>query len=219
MDATPLTVRPLVGRDLIVYVDGFNLYHGLHELSGTGLLWLDLVALARSLRPRSHLVQVKYFTAPVLDDAGARSRQADYLKALAAHSGDLLTVTRGRYQRKEISCRRCGHVRPHYEEKETDVSIAVSLVADALSHACQDALLVSADSDLVPAVTAVQERSPGTFVAAAFPPGRYSAHLKRLLPSSFTIGIDKLRRAQLPDRVIDAHTGIALQRPDKWQRG
>ncbi len=45
---------------LIVYIDGFNLYHGLHDAAGNRLLWLDIVKLATTLRPRSALVQVKY---------------------------------------------------------------------------------------------------------------------------------------------------------------
>jgi hypothetical protein len=35
-----------------------------------------------------------------------------------------------------------------HEEKETDVAIAVELVADAFTDACHRALIISADSDL-----------------------------------------------------------------------
>jgi uncharacterized LabA/DUF88 family protein len=213
---TPLTVRPNHGRDLIVYIDGFNLYHGLHEASGRSRLWLDLVALAKSLRPRSHLVQVKYFTAPVLDEPDALSRQETYQKALLAQSPGLVTVVPGRYQSKLIGCRKCGHAYTHYEEKETDVNIAVALVADTLTHACSDALIISADSDLVPAVRTVQAKSPGTFVVAAFPPKRYSAHLHTLMPRSFIIGASKINQSQLPEQVVDPETGIVYSRPAKW---
>ncbi len=48
---------------LIVYVDGFNLYHGLRNESHREHLWLDVVALAKELRPRSQIVRVYYFTA------------------------------------------------------------------------------------------------------------------------------------------------------------
>lgn len=200
-----------------MYVDGFNLYHGLHSETGRSRLWLDLVALARSLRPRSHLVQVKYFTAPVLDDPAGASRQAQYIKALTTHNPGLVTVINGRYQSKQVACRHCGHTRTHYEEKETDVSIAVHLVADALSHACQDALVISADSDLAPAVTMIRASAPGMFVAAAFPPGRGSRQLKRLMPASMSIGVSKINAAQLPDSVTDATTGLVFTRPEKWR--
>lgn len=212
---TPLDIRGR-RRDLVVYVDGFNLYHGLHDASGRSRLWLDLVALARSLRPRSNLVQVKYFTAPVLNEPDAASRQDTYVKALLAQNPGLVTVVNGRYQSRDVRCRSCGHARPVHEEKETDVNIAVHLVADALSHVCQDALLVSADSDLAPAVEMVRRTSPGTFVAAAFPPNRSSAHLRSLMPRSMKIGLSKINQAQLPVEVTDPVTGMAHRRPEKW---
>jgi uncharacterized Zn finger protein len=37
----------------------------------------------------------------------------------------------GRYQAKTVACRQCGSVWTGYEEKKTDVNIAVSLVPDA----------------------------------------------------------------------------------------
>lgn len=60
---------------LIVYVDGFNLYHGLKDQFGRRMLWLDLVARSNRLRPRSSLMRVRSFTAPVLGDPPAASRQ------------------------------------------------------------------------------------------------------------------------------------------------
>lgn len=217
LGATPLTVRPNHGRDLLVYVDGFNLYNGLHEKFGRAKLWLDLVTLARSLRPQSHLAHVKYFTAPVMNDPQALSRQETYQKALLARWPDLVTIVPGRYQAKSQVCRGCGHAYTRYEEKETDVNIAVALVSDALSNACSDAILISADSDLVPAVKELQHRRPTMYVAAAFPPKRFSADLKTLMPSSFHIGGSKINQAQLPEQVVDAATGIVYSRPSKWR--
>lgn len=71
-------------------------------------LWLDLVTLAESLRPRSELVVVRYFTAPVLGQPDAQSRQQTYLDALAAHHGERISIQLGRYQTKKKRCRSCG---------------------------------------------------------------------------------------------------------------
>ncbi|MFE3946201.1 hypothetical protein ACFXPV_30740 [Streptomyces sp. NPDC059118] len=87
--------------ELIVYVDGFNLYHGLHAKYGRRFLWLDLEKLARSLRPRDQLVKAKYFTASIMNDPGALSRQDAYLQALPAHSSDTVEIIKGRYQPKQ----------------------------------------------------------------------------------------------------------------------
>jgi hypothetical protein len=43
-----------------------------------------------------------------------------------------------------MTCRHCGNVWTSYEEKETDVNIAVGLVADAAASASDIALIVSA---------------------------------------------------------------------------
>lgn len=201
---------------LIVYADGFNLYHGMKAKFGRRLLWLDLVALAMSLRPRSNLLAVKYFTAPVLDDPGAASRQGRYQRALLASGGGKLEIVQGRYQKKAMTCRTCRATWTHYEEKETDVNIATAIVSDAAAKVADSLIVISADSDLAPAIRAATSLNPTIFVAAAFPPLRYSAELKKLMPSSFHIGATKLKQSQLPAVVTDGH-GQSYQRPTKWQ--
>lgn len=214
--AMPPDATPNSPERLIVYVDGFNMYHGLKERSGRRLLWLDLVELSRLLRPRSSLVRVRYFTAPVLDDPAAASRQACYQSALLARNPGLIEITQGRYQKKSRSCRSCGATWTQYEEKETDVNIATALVADTATRATDSALILSADSDLAPAVRTCRSLNATMFVAAAFPPTRYSAELSKLMPASFSIGMSKLTRAQLPRTVVDPASGRAYSRPAKW---
>ena len=87
---------------LIVYVDGFNLYHGLHEAAQCRWLWLDLVALAEKLRPRSQLVAVRYFTAPVCGQQDALARQQTYHQALEVKYPGQVQIIEGRYQRNLV---------------------------------------------------------------------------------------------------------------------
>ncbi|HEY5357677.1 MAG TPA: NYN domain-containing protein [Streptosporangiaceae bacterium] len=110
---------------VIAYVDGFNLYHGLHDKYGRRYLWLDLQHLIQRVRPSDQILAVRYFTAEVKDDPPALARQRTYLAALKAHSG-AVEVILGRYQTKRMTYRHCGNVWTSYEEKETDVNIAVS---------------------------------------------------------------------------------------------
>ncbi|MFI1808461.1 NYN domain-containing protein [Streptomyces californicus] len=202
--------------ELIVYVDGFNLYHGLHEKYDRRFLWLDLEKLARSLRPYDQLIKVKYFTASVVNDPGALSRQDAYLQALSAHSGETVEIIKGRYQTKQKTCLQCGSSWTHYEEKETDVNIAVSLVADVATKTAASAVIISADSDLAPAVRKAKTLAPRTHIMAAFPPKRVSNELKTLMPASFHIGRAKFAGAQLPQQVVDPATGHVIHRPTKW---
>ncbi|GII23649.1 NYN domain-containing protein [Planosporangium mesophilum] len=205
---------------VIAYVDGFNLYHGLRERYQHRYLWLDLAKLVGRLRPNDTIIAVRYFTAAVRNDPAAEARQHTYLEALKAHCGNSIEVILGRYQAKSRSCRSCGAVWTSYEEKETDVNIAVSLVADAASAAADIALIVSADSDLCPAVRKARTVAAMTGskmgMIAAFPPRRNSNELRSLIPASFQLAHADIRNSLLPDTVIDAATGRAHQRPAKW---
>lgn len=197
-------------------MDGFNLYYGLHDEARCRLLWLDLVKLAQTLRPRSVVDHVHYFTAPVLGDAAAASRQSEYQSALKAVNGDGISITQGRYQSKARECRSCHATWQDREEKETDVNIAVNLVADAAERRMTTAMLISADSDLIPAVRVARRLNPALVVFAAFPPKRFSADLKREMPSSFHINPPRIRASLLPD-LVPGRGGLVFRRPSKWQ--
>jgi hypothetical protein len=83
---------------VIAYVDGFNLYHGLHDKYRRRYLWLDLAHLVQRLRPEDHIVAVRYFTALVRDDPSGLVRQQTYLDALRAHSGRVVEVVLGSFE-------------------------------------------------------------------------------------------------------------------------
>ena len=200
---------------VIAYVDGFNLYYGLKAKHGRKYLWLDLQGLAVSmLRPGDTLASVKYFTARVRNDPNGEQRQSVYLDALASHC-PLLTVIDGRFQEKVRLCHNCNSTWTSYEEKETDVSIAVAMVEDAVLSNYDTALLVSADSDLCPSVRSVRRLSPRKRIIAAFPPRRWSGDLAAAVHGSFTIGDAKIRQAQLPLKIVGPG-GILLAKPAHW---
>jgi hypothetical protein len=202
---------------VIAYVDGFNLYHGLHDKYERRYLWLDLLRLVQRIRPQDHILAVRYFTALVRDDRPALARQEAYLDALAAHSHGTVEVVLGRYQTKRQTCRQCGNFWISYEEKETDVNVAVSLVADAAAWASDIALLVSADSDLCPAIRTARALNPGRGMIAAFPPRRSSFEIRSLIPGAFTIAAADLRNSLLPETVSGTTAGQAHKRPGKWR--
>jgi uncharacterized LabA/DUF88 family protein len=198
-----------------VFVDGFNLYFGLHEKYQRKYLWLDLQAMAtKLLRPGQALEQVSYFTARVRGNAESEQRQSDYIDALCAHS-PLVQVIDGRFQDKDRRCRDCGATWTVYEEKETDVNIAVALLENAVRDTYDTALLVSADSDLCPAVRATKRQFPTKRIIAAFPPRRRSMELKRVTDGQVVIGADKIRTSQLPDQVATPG-GVVIHRPKHW---
>ena len=166
------------------------------------------------LRPGQTLERITYFTARVRNDPEGQRRQSDYLDALASHSLRV-TVVDGRFQEKPRHCRDCGAVWTVYEEKETDVSIAAALIEDAVLDRYDTALLISADSDLCPAIVTMKRLCPEKKIIAAFPPKRHSADLKRAVDGYLPLGDDKIRQAQLPTEVVN-NAGITLHRPKHW---
>lgn len=199
----------------IAYVDGFNLYHGMHQLTGRRYLWLDLEALCRQLlRSGEQLEAVKYFTARVRNNQKSEHHQDLYLQALTHHC-PTVSIVEGRFQKQTRRCWSCGSEHITYEEKESDVNIAISLVEDAAMGRYDKALVVSADSDLVPAVNAAKRLAQTGRILAVFPPRRVSDPLRKIADGIYYLGRDKLRKAQLPDRLV-LPNGIKLTRPSYW---
>ena len=190
-----------------VYIDGFNLFYGLRDRGWKRYYWLDLNLLGeRLLRPGQVLVAVRYFTARVLPDPadpGKPERQSTYLDALATLPD--LSIHYGYFVPRKDS----------YEEKMTDVNIAVEMLCDAHADAFDTAILVSADGDLTGAVLAVKERYQKR-VVVAFPPNRRSNELREAATNSMPIGAHALRNSQLRDLVPNA-TGYPLRRPPDWR--
>ena len=200
---------------VVAYVDGFNLYHGLKAGYGRRYHWLDIQALVRGLlRPGQELLEVQYFTARVRDNPDAELRQALYLEALASHSLRVRLIE-GRFQDRPRECRSCGARWMAYEEKETDVNIAAALIEDAVLDRYDTALLISADSDLCPAIVTMKRLCPEKRIIAVFPPKRHSADLKHAVDGYLPLGDDKVRQAQLPTEVVN-NAGITLRRPKHW---
>jgi uncharacterized LabA/DUF88 family protein len=200
---------------VVAYVDGFNLYFGLKADRGRKYLWLDLqVLVERLLRADQELRVVRYFTARVRDDRDAEKRQSIYLDALESYCPKVRRVER-RFQELARSCRFCGYRWIGYEEKETDVNIAVTLVEDAVRDSYDTAFLISGDSDLRPAVAAVKRLRPEKRIVAVFPPHRSSVGLIAAVDAYIRIGPDKVRNAQLPPKIVTSG-GIILARPAHW---
>ena len=152
---------------VIVYIDGFNFYFGLkHNAKWKKYYWLDIVKLFESfMRPNQEFVAVKYFSAKP-DDLDQSLRQNAFFQANKENPKFKLIL--GKYLKKEITCFRCGNVIHTHEEKETDVRIATQIVADAYQNNCDLQIVVSADSDMIPAIELATEAKHKVFIY--FPP-------------------------------------------------
>jgi len=201
-----------VARRVIVYVDGFNLYHAIADLGLPALKWLDLSALSTSLlRPGEKLVAVKYCSAYATWLPGPYSRHRRYVKALKCVGVEPIM---GRFKDKPRSCRSCRARWTSHEEKETDVNIAIHLVRDAILDSFDRAIVISADSDLVPAVNLAKAHDPMKEIFVAAPPGRM-AHARDLKPR-LEITKGRIAKHSLAPSFSDASGAVVVTRPTEY---
>ena len=157
-----------------VYIDGYNFYYSISKRNQPELLelgWCDFCALSdilvSSAFPGARVGAVKYFTAPVRDleiNAGEAQRQQLWLDALRWGSKGNVCIIEGYYAQHDDKPR---------VEKQTDTNLAISIVRDAIMPdgdlrrrqytgrdpfvPCDGALIISGDSDFLPAAKMVAQ--------------------------------------------------------------
>lgn len=215
----------------IVYVDGYNLYYGL--LRQSNFKWLDLYTLFKNyiLEPEAILIEVRYYTAPVLgrmsDNPLSTQRQRTYLQALRKTHPDRVFIIEGKIIMKMPFLRlkepipeapSISHLQViHFSEKKTDVNIAADMINDAWMGRYDQAVLCSNDSDLEAALLSIKTHHPSLRLGLAAPieklKHRYiSKDLTKHTDWSTAIGTRYLKASQLPEKI--PYTRI--QKPSGW---
>ena len=211
----------------IAYIDGFNLYYG--ALSQSSFRWLDLEKMVRLLRPHDEIVKVKYFTA--LIHGPTRPNQEAYLKALSTRTR--VEIVMGNFKKKTVECSnsRCpGQPRQRrrfqtHEEKRTDVNIALHMIDDVYQSRCERLVLVSGDSDLVPAIELITERMPSAKVNVYIPVpldaagARERAYKKELRIASTSVRalpFQLLQHSLLPNPIAVPGVAGVVEMPETW---
>ncbi|QIG79591.1 NYN domain-containing protein [Stakelama tenebrarum] len=199
-------------RKVIVYVDGFNLYHAIEQLKRPELKWLNLRAVAEGLLRKDEVLKsVKYFSAYATWKPDGLSRHKAYVAALRSVGID---VHLGQFKEKPRRCRSCNQRWTSHEEKETDVQIAVHMVSDALAGACDRIILISADTDLAPPIKMIAQLAPHVEVFVATPPNRYK--ICRALGPKMQIGTERLEAAQFAD-IVQVDSERSIERPANFR--
>lgn len=201
---------------VIVYVDGFNFYYGIKKKPWNKYYWLDIVKLFEQfMLPHQDLVAVKYFSARPLGDPDKSLRQNAFFQANLENRKFKLIL--GKYLKKRLECFNCHNIINTYEEKESDVNLATQIVADAYQNNCDIVILVSADSDMIPAIDLAREAGKKVFIY--FPPNHKSSNLRILAgmrPTCLERYEGRFKNALLPNR-ITLKNGYELKIPEKWR--
>jgi hypothetical protein len=211
--ATPVPKRS------IIYIDGFNLYYG--AVRGGPYKWLNLQRLFEMIRPHDEIQAIRYFTA--LINGPHHRHQLTYLQAL--ETLPLVETILGRFKIKQVTCAvsacRFGGPRkfPVPEEKRTDVNIGIRMLDDAYQDACDRFILVTGDSDLVPAIHTIKDRFPRKKVFVYVPTRTRvrgaAVELRSAADKSRHLPLEKLPQAQFPPTIPDANGGM-ICKPADW---
>lgn len=205
-------------------IDGFNLYHSVcnasKDLGGASTKWLDIRGLCSGyiylLGKTAVLHEIHYFSALAThleaSNPDVTKRHRDFIKCLQS-TGVIAELNR--FKRKSMRCPSCGHRYDRYEEKETDVSIALKLLELFITDSCDTVILVTGDTDLAPAVRTAKKLFSSKRALFAFPYKRKNNELAQLAPESFEISKEQYTKHQFPDPYA-LPDGSRVNKPSKW---
>lgn len=207
-------------------VDGFNLYHSvvdLHTDTGHNCRWLDIRSLCSSFLSAigncATLDAVYYFSALAYHKEtrrpGTVKRHQTFLDALAS-TGIVAELAKFKPKQINYRCEKCGHqgTMVRHEEKETDVAIAAKLIELSTRGAVDGMVVLSGDTDLIPAILTARRLS-GKPVYAILPYKRYNNAFDRVVARCFKLKPHHYVSHQLPD-VIMLAGGTAIRKPSEW---
>lgn len=187
------------------YIDGFNLYHAVNDLGDPSIKWVSLQKIAESLlREGDSLVFTKYFTALSTWSKEKRARHVSFITAQEFYGVDVRKLG---FKRVEKKCLRSGFRCKFYEEKQTDVDLATSIIDDAYQSKMDKVILITADSDQIPTLKLLRTRFPKIEITIAAPPNRkeVARELMAFGDHKVEIHANRLRACLLPRTVTDSN--------------
>jgi uncharacterized LabA/DUF88 family protein len=201
-----------------VYIDGYNWYHAIFK-HHPEWKWLNVQRFFETLRPDDEIISIKMFSAMLPgEDAIRQTRYFDALRTLPK-----VSVVLGVFQERVVTCKANGCRYVFYEEKKTDVNIAVHMMADAFNDACDCMYVVSGDSDIQPAVEWVSKNKP--IKVTVYIPALIQDQAKRRLDYYQTahlpvvckfLPLENIKQHQFPN-VVQLGGGKMCVRPHVWQ--
>lgn len=197
----------------IFFIDGFNLYHSLNNLKYFQYKWLDVKKFCSSLLTKEEVLQdVYFFTAYATWNEKKVIRHKILLKALKSTG---VKIVYGRFQEKTILCKNCNTEFTKYEEKKTDVNIAVHILKTAFNNEFDNAYLLTGDSDLVPAIETLKAQFPNKKATVVIPIRGKAYHLKNTCDNHIKIKEKHLITCRFPNKFTLAD-GKEIHCPKRW---
>lgn len=202
-------------KNVSIFIDGFNIYYAINNKRLKKYKWLDLNNLTHHFISKNtqQIKDIYYFTALAKWSQKKVDKHNVYLRALRKSN---VKIIKGEFRKKDKFCFHCKKTTKTYEEKETDVNIAIKLVSLAFKNQYDTAMILSGDSDLCPAIKEVKKYFPEKDIILIIPPFRKAEMLKRVADRHIKLTEPLLRQYQFPDKII-CKSGSIIHKPDDWK--
>ncbi|MGH9899445.1 MAG: NYN domain-containing protein [Pyrinomonadaceae bacterium] len=206
---------------IVFLVDGFNLYHALDYSPNSRnpkqynkYKWLSLTKLAQAyITSRDKVAGIYYFTTLATWDRGKMARHKLFIRANEIQG---VQVVYGEFKRKQKRCNLCHKFFWTVEEKQTDVNIALKLFQLAVQDIYDKAIIISGDTDLLPAVKTVQTTFPTKSIGVVIPIGRASEDFKNNADFHYKMKEHQLQTSRFQDTIVLSDEST-IECPPKWR--
>ncbi|MFA5058039.1 MAG: NYN domain-containing protein [Opitutaceae bacterium] len=203
-------------KRVIVLVDGLNLYHAIdNHPNWHGFKWLNLKSLANALIMPSQetVIEICFFTSVPTWNLNKHNRHRTLLRVYA----DLgIRIIEGKIRRADRKCRAsCEQTYIDHEEKQTDINIAIEMLRAGMEDRTDKVILITADSDQIPAIRIFREKFPAKELMVAVPPGEDAEEICGSVTKYAQINLGQLKRSLIDDPYT-TKDGTIIPKPPSW---
>lgn len=204
-------------------IDGFNLYYSMNKNRFSKYKWLDFKALFREYVNSRDELEIHYFTTVNYEDTidykkdpkRMDEKKIRHMTLIEAERTRGVIVHYGRFEKEKFQCE-CGKWNYFRREKQTDVALGSHLIHLSFSLGFRKFIILSADTDLISAITLVRENIEDVRVDLLLPPGVYESRMSELCDNTFTMSEEKMQKCVFPRIVKNELTGEEIKCPDDW---
>jgi uncharacterized LabA/DUF88 family protein len=193
------------------FIDGFNMFHSLKS-NAWNCRWLDLRALCEKfLKSGEELGDVYYFTAYASWNPVRAMKHKTYINALMARG---IKPVFGKFKKITRKCNLCHRSYITHEEKRSDVNIALYLFNSAAKNNFDKAVIVSGDSDMIPAIELEKADYPDKKIGVMVPYGLMAREIRDASDFQLKIKLGHLENSLLPKEMETSGGPVAA--PENW---
>jgi uncharacterized LabA/DUF88 family protein len=167
-------LKSIAAKKVNFIIDGMNIFHAVKEKFGINFLNIDLNKLVRQISLKDeNILSIKFFVSPFVGNTNLAQIQREFIERNSKLS--YVDLKLGVFRKRNIKCQKCTNQVVHYQEKHTDINIALEISRSAIDRSIDKIYLITADDDFKPAIASFNQIAPNKKLVRVLPPGRFSA--------------------------------------------